>query len=176
MDSYANIGVVQVSGYLNMRKKPESSSQVVGKLMDGSACEVQESLDGWYHVNSGGIDGYVSSEYVITGDAAKEKALSMVTDRAVVTTDNLNIREQPSTDSNIVGQCLEGERYEILREEDGWYQIEGGYISSEFAEKRFSLNEARKLDVRAMVLNYYDNPGVSNVTNYLNIRQGSRKE
>ena len=173
VDSYANIGVVQVSGYLNMRKKPESGSQVVGKLMDGSACEVQETLDGWYHVNSGGIDGYVSSEYVITGDAAKEKALSMVTDRAVVTTDNLNIREQPSTDSNIVGQCLEGERYEILGEEDGWYQIDGGYISSEFAEKRFSLNEARKLDVRAMVLNYYDNPGVSNVTNYLNIRQGA---
>ena len=132
VDSYANIGVVQVSGYLNMRKKPESSSQVVGKLMDGSACEVQESLDGWYHVNSGGIDGYVSSEYVITGDAAKEKALSMVTDRAVVTTDNLNIREQPSTDSNIVGQCLEGERYEILGEEDGWYQIEGGYVSSDY--------------------------------------------
>ena len=129
-------GIVQVSGYLNMRKKPESGSQVVGKLMDGSACEVQETLDGWYHVNSGGIDGYVSSEYVITGDAAKEKALSMVTDRAVVTTDNLNIREQPSTDSNIVGQCLEGERYEILGEEDGWYQIDGGYIS-EFAEKRF---------------------------------------
>ena len=176
VDSYANIGVVQVSGYLNMRKKPESGSQVVGKLMDGSACEVQETLDGWYHVNSGGIDGYVSSEYVITGDAAKEKALSMVTDRAVVTTDNLNIREQPSTDSNIVGQCLEGERYEILGEEDGWYQIDGGYISSEFAEKRFSLNEARKLDVRAMVLNYYDNPGVSNVTNYLNIRQGAGKD
>ena len=132
VDSYANIGVVQVSGYLNMRKKPESGSQVVGKLMDGSACEVQETLDGWYHVNSGGIDGYVSSEYVITGDAAKEKALSMVTDRAVVTTDNLNIREQPSTDSNIVGQCLEGERYEILGEEDGWYQIEGGYVSSDY--------------------------------------------
>ena len=56
-----------------MRKKPESGSQVVGKLMDGSACEVQETLDGWYHVNSGGIDGYVSSEYVITGDAAKER-------------------------------------------------------------------------------------------------------
>ena len=53
----------------------------------------------------------------------------MVTDRAVVTTDNLNIREQPSTDSNIVGQCLEGERYEIPGEEDGWYQIDGGYIS-----------------------------------------------
>ncbi len=27
-----------------------------------------------------------------------------------------------------------------------------------------------------MVLNYYDNPGVSNVTNYLNSRQGAGKD
>ena len=163
-------------GPLNVRSAPSTDSEKVDSFSTGKVLTILETLDGWYHVNSGGIDGYVSSEYVITGDAAKEKALSMVTDRAVVTTDNLNIREQPSTDSNIVGQCLEGERYEILGEEDGWYQIDGGYISSEFAEKRFSLNEARKLDVRAMVLNYYDNPGVSNVTNYLNIRQGAGKD
>ena len=38
------------------------------------------------------------------------------------------------------------------------------------------IHISRKLDVRAMVLNYYDNPGVSNVTNYLNIRQGAGKD
>lgn len=64
-----------------MRKKPESGFPGWWESSwTGSACEVQESLDGWYHVFQGGIDGYVSSEYVITGDAAKEKALSMVTD------------------------------------------------------------------------------------------------
>ena len=173
VNSYANLGMVQVSGYLNMRKSPETGSQVVGKLLDGSACQIMEELDGWYHVTSGGIEGYVSSEYVITGDAAREKAASLVTDLAVVLTDNLNIREEPSTQSNVVGQCLEGERYEILGQEDGWYQIPGGYISMDYAEKRFGLNEARKLDLKAMVLNYYNNPGVSNVTNYLNIRDAA---
>ena len=171
VDSYSNLGIVQVTGYLNMRKNPEAGSQVVGKLPDGSACEIQETLDGWYHVNSGGIDGYVSADYILTGEEAKTAALDLVTDRAVVLTDNLNIRKEPSTSSEVVGQCLEGERYEILGEADGWYQIPEGYISEDYAEKRFSLNEARKLDMRAMVLNYYDRPGVSNVTNYLNIRQ-----
>ena len=57
VDSYSNLGIVQVTGYLNMRKNPEAGSQVVGKLPNGSACEIQETLDGWYHVNSGGIDG-----------------------------------------------------------------------------------------------------------------------
>ena len=37
VNSYANLGMVQVSGYLNMRKSPETGSQVVGKLLDGSA-------------------------------------------------------------------------------------------------------------------------------------------
>ena len=171
VDSYSNLGIVQVSGYLNMRKESETGSHVVGKMPDGSACEIQETLDGWYFVNSGGIEGYVSADFILTGDAAKEAAMELVTDRAVVLTDNLNIRKEPSTSSDIVGQCLEGERYEILSETDGWYEIPSGYISADYAEKRFSLNEARKLDMRAMVLNYYENPGVSNVSNYLNIRQ-----
>ncbi len=176
MDGYSNLGIIQVSGYLNMRKNPESGEQVVGKLMDGSACEIVETLEGWYKVTSGGIEGYVSADYVITGDEARELAKDLVKDRAVVTTDNLNIRKEPSTSADIVGQCLEGEKYEILGEADGWYEIPGGYISADYAEKEFSLNEARKLDMRAMVLNYYDRPGVSNVTSYLNIRQKPGKE
>lgn len=109
LDSYSNLGVVQVSGYLNIRKSPEAGAHVVGKLMDGSACEITETLDGWYHVTSGGIDGYVSSQYILTGEDAKAASRELVKDRALVTTDNLNIRTEPSTDSDVVGQCLEGE-------------------------------------------------------------------
>ena len=173
INSYSNLGVVQVSGYLNIRKSPEAGAHVVGKLIDGSACEITETLDGWYRVTSGGIDGYVSSQYILTGEDAKTASRELVKDRALVTADNLNIRTEPSTDSDVVGKCLEGERYEILGEEAGWYQIPSGYISADYAERSFCMNEARKLDLKAMVLNYYDKPGVSNVTSYLNIRNGA---
>ncbi len=171
IDSYSNLGIVQVTGYLNMRETPESDEAVVGKLLDGSACEILETLDGWYHVTSGGIEGYISADYVLTGDDAVKAARELVTNRAIVTTDNLNIRKEPTTEADIVGQCLEGEKYEIISEAEGWYQIPSGYISADYADTEFSLNEARKLDLRSMVLNYYENPGVSNVSNYLNIRQ-----
>ena len=36
------------------------------------------------------------------------------------------------------------------------YKISGGYISADYAEKRFCMNEANKLDMKAMVLNFYD--------------------
>lgn len=173
LDSYSNLGIVQVSGFLNMRKKPETNAQVVGKILSNGACEILESLDGWYRVSSGGIEGYVSSQYVIIGEEGKALARENVKARAVVTADKLNIRKEPSTGADIVAQALVNERYEITGTADGWYQIPSGYISAEFSEERLCLNEARKLDMKAMVLSLYDNPGVSNVTNYLNIRDGA---
>ncbi len=173
VDSYDNLGFVKVSGYLNIRSEPETWANVVGKLMGDSACEILDTLDGWYLISSGGITGYVSSQYVLTGDEAREDALGHVAERAVIDTDNLNIRSEPSTDSDVMGQALLNERYEILGETDGWYQISGGYISADYAHTDLCLNEARTLDLKAMVLNYYDHPGVSNVSSYLNIRDGS---
>lgn len=172
IDSYSNLGIAKVTGYLNIRKDPDGAANVVGTLSDGSACEILETLDGWVKISSGEVEGYASSEYILTGDEAKEAAKNLVKERAYITADNLNIRETPSTDGQIVGKCLQGELHEIVGEENGWYKISGGYISADYAEKRFCMNEANKLDMKAMVLNY-DRPGVSNVSNYLNIRAGA---
>ncbi len=173
IDSYSNLGLAKVTGYLNIRKDPDGAANVVGTLSDGSACEILETLDGWVKISSGEVEGYASSEYILTGDEAKEAAKDLVKERAYITADNLNIRETPSTDGQIVGKCLQGELHEIVGEENGWYKISGGYISADYAEKRFCMNEANKLDMKAMVLNFYDRPGVSNVSNYLNIRAGA---
>ena len=173
IDSYSNLGIAKVTGYLNIRKDPDGAANVVGTLSDGSACEILETLDGWVKISSGEVEGYASSEYILTGDEAKEAAKDLVKERAYITADNLNIRETPSTDGQIVGKCLQGELHEIVGEENGWDKISGGYISADYAEKRFCMNEANKLDMKAMVLNFYDRPGVSNVSNYLNIRAGA---
>ena len=173
IDSYSNLGIAKVTGYLNIRKDPNAAANVIGTLSDGSACEILETLEGWYKISSGEVEGYASAEYILTGDEAKTAAKDLVKERVYITADNLNIRETPSMDGNIVGKCLQGELHELLGETDGWYQISGGYISADYAEKRFCMNEANKLDMKAMVLNFYDRPGVSNVSNYLNIRAGA---
>lgn len=172
VDSYQNLGIVQVSGYLNMRETASTDGNIIGKLMGDSACEiVDDSTEGWYQVESGGISGYISSEFVLTGDEAKKKALELVEKRAIITADSLNIRKEPNTESEVVGQALKNERYVVEGEpEDGWIQISSGYISADYAEIKYALNEARKLDLRAMVLNLYKNLGISSVDNYLNVR------
>ena len=170
--SYKNLGIVQVSGYLNMRETASTDGNIIGKLMGDSACEiVDDSTEGWYQVESGGISGYISSEFVLTGDEAKKKALELVEKRALITADSLNIRKEPNTESEVVGQALKNERYVVESEpENGWIQISSGYISTDYAEIKYALNEARKLDMRAMVLNLYKNLGISSVDNYLNVR------
>ena len=171
LDGYANLGIAGVSGYLNVRKIPETYGEVVGKLLSGGACEIIDtSTDGWYKISSGGVTGYVSSQYIYTGDKAREVAAENVIERAVVSTDKLNVRKEPSQDSEIMGQVYKDERYPVESIQDGWVQIDDGYLSADYVTVRYALNEARKQDMRTTVLSLYDNLGVSNVSNYLNVR------
>ena len=171
--SYGKLGIANVEGYLNIRKEPTENADIIGKLQGGAACTVtDDSTDGWYQISSNDITGYVNASYMLTGSEAAERAEEEIAERAVVTADAVNIRKEPSTDAEVVGQALKGERYLVKKPaEDGWIGIDGGYISADYAEVKPCLNEARKLDMKAMVLNLYDNLGVSKVDNYLNIRE-----
>ena len=171
VDSYANLGIAEVSGYLNVRKTPESFGEVIGKLPKGGACEILDtSTDGWYKISSGGVTGYVSSQYVYTGDEAKKLAAENVAERAVIDADKLNVRSEPKADENVVEQVFKNERYDIRGQQDGWIQISSGYISADYVTVKYALDEAIKQDMRQTVLSLYDNLGVSNVFNYLNVR------
>ena len=171
LDGYANLGIAGVSGYLNVRKIPETYGEVVGKLLSGGACEIIDtSTDGWYKISSGGVTGYVSSQYIYTGDKSREVAAENVIERVVVSADKLNVRKEPSQDSEIMGQVYKDERYPVESIQDGWVQIDDGYLSADYVTVRYALNEARKQDMRTTVLSLYENLGVSNVSNYLNVR------
>ena len=177
VDSYGNIGFVQVSGYLNVRRSPDPSGDIIGKMQENTVCEILGQDGDWYHISSGGVDGYIASQYVVTGEEARQLALGEVKLRAIVTANNLNIRSAPEIDpSNIVAQALEAERYEVIDQVDGWIQIPSGYISADYAEVKLALNEARKMDLKAMAINQYNNILISKVQSYLNIRSSPKDE
>jgi len=172
VNSYKNLGIIQVSGYLNVRKAPSTDEDVIGKLQGDSACDILENTEsGWSKISSGGIEGYINSEYVLSGEDAKKKAMDLVKLRAIVQTDSMNIRKEPSTSSDVVGQALSNERYEVLGQTDGWIQVPAGYLSADYVKMEYGLNEARKLDLKAMIFNLYKNIGISDVDNYLNVRE-----
>lgn len=172
VDAYQNLGIVQVSGYVNIRETPDMKGNIIGKISGDGACEVLGEEGEWSHITSGGIEGYISSQYLVTGEEAKELAKGLVKKRAIIMTenDNLNIRSGASKDSEIVGQALPAERYEVLSEEDGWVQIGGGYISADYCEVKYALNEGRKLDLKAQAINQYDNLVIFKKSGYMNVR------
>ena len=172
VDAYQNLGLVQVSGYVNIRETPDMKGNIIGKISGDGACEVLGEEGEWSHITSGGIEGYISSQYLVTGDEAKELAKGLVKKRAIIMTenDNLNIRSEASKDAQIVGQALPAERYEVLSEEDGWIQINGGYISADYCEVKYALNEGRKLDLKAQAINQYDNLVIFKKSGYMNVR------
>ena len=50
VDAYQDLGLVQVSGYLNVRETPGSDGKIIGKLEQNSACEILDREGDWDHI------------------------------------------------------------------------------------------------------------------------------
>lgn len=61
---YVNIG----SGYLNVRSEPNiANNNAVGSLAKGATVSINrsKSINGWYYIKYGNIEGYVSGKYIV---------------------------------------------------------------------------------------------------------------
>lgn len=174
---YQDFGLVKLSeGYLNIRKEAGKNKDVIGKLYDGSAVSIMESINdeegtAWLHVKSGMVEGYTVADKIITGEEAKKEALSYIKKRAIIKTEKLRVRKEANENSEVIDVVEEGERYEVMEELDKWVLINLGYISKDYVEIKYALNEARKLDLKSMVLNEYEKLGMSFASGYVNIRK-----
>ncbi len=148
---YTNFGFANVGDYLNIREEPDESAELVGKMPAGAGCEVYDGQDGWYHVKSGKVEGYVSADYLLTGDEAKEKAQEYVKEVATVDTDILFVREEPNTDCKVLDYVARGEELAVVDtiEDGAWYLVEiddeEHYVSGEYVKVSFKLPKAMSI-------------------------------
>lgn len=157
---YTVLGVANVTNYLNVRETPDLEGTLLGKLPMNAGCEILETLDGWYKVRSGNVEGYVSAEYLLTGADANARALEAIAIVARVNADMLMVREQPNTDCEIITRVAEGEELEVVEQLDGWVKInidsETGYVCADYVNVYQSLPKG----ITLKELSYDD--GVSN--------------
>ncbi|MCM1102158.1 MAG: NlpC/P60 family protein [Clostridium sp.] len=144
---YTNIGIANVeSGNLNVRAVPAMDGKLVGKMPKDSACEVLEVLDGWAHIQSGEVEGYVSTDYLFMGPDAKLKAGELVRTVAVANVDNLNVRDEADTNSAVMTQVLKGEELDFVEDMGDWIQVsldgEPAYVSAEYVDVQEKLGTA----------------------------------
>jgi uncharacterized protein YgiM (DUF1202 family) len=145
---YANIGISIAKEYVNIRKKPSTDSESLGKLYSKSACTIIEVLDGWYYVESGSVTGYAKAEYIQTGIPADELIQKYGTQKVKVTADGLNVRKEPTTEAKRLTVIYTNEKYPVLEQVDDWYKIKiddeniEGYVKSDFIEIMVTFKEA----------------------------------
>ena len=136
VDGYTVLGVANVENYLNVRETPDTDGELMGKLPMNAGCEILETLDGWYKISSGNVEGYVSSEFLLTGKEANERAKQALTKVAHVNADMLMVREQPNTECSILTRVAEGEEFEVAEELPGWVKVNiddvTGYVSADY--------------------------------------------
>lgn len=146
---YNNIGIAQVDNHLNVRQEPNESGKLVGKMSNNTACEILSiTEDGkWAHIVSGEVEGYASTDYLLTGIDAVHKAEEIVKPMAYVEADALNIRIEPNTDCEIVTTIPHGESLELSQVlDDGWVEIyldgDKVYASAEYVTIEEKLGTA----------------------------------
>lgn len=135
-ETFKSLVIAQVNNYVNVRDLPSEEGNIVGKLYDKSVGVFIEEENGWYKIESGSVTGYVKGEYCVTGEAAVELAKKVGTRIATVTTTTLKVREQPNTDSSVLGLVPIDDDLLVMEELDGWVKInieEGdGYVSTDY--------------------------------------------
>lgn len=146
---YTNLGIANVQDSLNVRKSPVDG-EIIGRILKDGACEIISEENGWYYIESGDITGYVSADYVLTGDAALEKAWEAVANVAKVTADALYLRQEPNTECDILEVLGNSEEFEVVEILDGWAKIlvdsTEGYVSTDYVSISPQLETARTLE------------------------------
>ena len=194
LQQYATLGIVKCDSYINFRSAPNQNdlTNIRGELTNGAAVNIlemdPEGAEGWAHVESGGMDGYMSKRYLVTGEEAIAMVPELIRVRATVITDHLRMRSGPVIeDGNTVGSAAKGEKYEVLeRAGQSWIKIapdnidtiDTCYMSADpqYVTIDYGLDEARTLNLKAKVLNMYDHLGVSLASDYINVRSSPKED
>lgn len=154
----------QAKAALEIKEDMSQDSRSVGSLEEGGICYILKKEDGWYYVESGTVRGFVEkkalcrigdkNEALLTPVYATElvapaenqayayyRATIQQTEAkkryALCKGDELNIRADKSTDSEIVGTMKKGNLCYILADEtEEWVYVESGEVRG-FVKKEY---------------------------------------
>lgn len=150
VSAYENKFMVNVDEYLNIRAIASEDGEVVGKLYAGAGGDVVEKGSEWTHITSGGVEGFVKNEFILTGEQAEQKANEVGKLIATVTEDSIRMRETPDENGKIYTLCGIGDTYTCQAQLDGWVQVEyddgSAYIASDFVSVELKIGKAISIE------------------------------
>lgn len=145
IEGFSNPGTARAEDYVNIRTKPDESSEICGKLAKNAFCEVVGETEQWYEIVTNGVKGYIKKDFLITGDEAWQLADQQKVGYLKVITETLYVREQPSTDSRVLTMVSIDQKLDILQGEGEWIKVrvqeDGtvGYVNNSYIAVVFTL-------------------------------------
>ena len=137
-ETFENLVIADANAYVNVRSLPSENGKVLGKFYDNAVGEILGHENGWYHIQSGSITGYVKSSFCITGEEASVLAKEVGTRLAVVSCDGLYVRKEASVDSEVLRMVALKDELLVLEETEEWIKVdveEGfGWVAKEYVE------------------------------------------
>lgn len=141
VDEYISFAIADVISYVNVRKEPNTESDILGKIYDGAVAQIVEVVgegeNQWFRIISGNVKGYIKAEFFIHGEDAAAVMDQYVCQYARVNVETLNVREGQSTDTDRIGYVCSGERLKVIENCGEWIHIQytdeiEGYVYAEY--------------------------------------------
>lgn len=139
---------------LFIRKDPSTNYSAVGMLRKGDRIQVLETSGNWLKIK----EGWVYSAYVAMDNSST--VYDSERTHVIVTVGALNIRENPSVLSKVVGSLTRYQKVEVLETSGNWLRISSGWINKNYVQSVNSSVTANNTGtVKASVLNIRSGPG-----------------
>lgn len=122
---------------LRVRDQANTSGTVLKQLSHGTQVEVLTAVEnGWYQISVDDLTGYVSGDYLVV-DQAEAATLPVEAEPIYVQVVEgpLNVRSGPGTSYDKVDQLAAFQVVKATAQQDGWYQIESGYVSADYVQE-----------------------------------------
>ncbi|SHJ93127.1 C40 family peptidase [Paramaledivibacter caminithermalis] len=138
---FAAFGEGQAQGVIlgdnvNIRQEPKIDSKVLTNLDIGEEVDVLSNDSNWYLIETDSdTKGWILND-LIAVDEEKD-----FIKKGIVNADTLNVRKEPSTDSDIIGNLPQKSEVTIVHIQDDWYQIainkeKKGWIHRDYVDIR----------------------------------------
>lgn len=149
-DISGQMAFAQCEEYINVRENADIDSAVIGKIYNNGAVTILDEQEGWYHIHSGNVEGYVSVEYFATGAEADSIAEETAYNVATVYPEALTVRAAASEDSEAIGTVYANDEIDVISYDGDWMYVwvDGivGYISAYYVDYNTYYPVAETLD------------------------------
>ena len=131
---------------------PNVISTNILTISKDSAGEILEQLNGWSYVNVEGVSGWIRNEQIKSDEESqKEDECKASTEKAYVKYSSVNLRKEPSTDSEVIERLKLNTEVDIMEKVNNvWCKVKvgdkEGYISRELLSSEKQNEESTSRD------------------------------